>query len=276
MTKRTRLLITAAHFAMAHENAPGWKKDADGKLELDGAGNPIYVNAGGVEASVKHDTITTLMQEARQHRETAERAIAINRKYEVDGKLLDPELAKKAIDTVGKIDAKTLIDAGKVDEVRAEMAKSYEGKIGELETKLGDSSKTISNMRIDGVFKGSEFIADRVAMPRDFFESAMRSHFKDEDGKITAYDRSGNPIYSKKNVGELASPDEALELLVEMHPQKDTILKAPPAGGSGSGGGGGVRGRGAVMKRGDFDALEPGEKAQAGAAMAKGELTIAD
>jgi hypothetical protein len=104
----------------------------------------------------------------------------------------------------------------------------------------------------------------------------MRSNFKVEDGKVTAYDRAGNRIMSKKNVGEYADPTEALELLVETHPQKDALLKAPSAGGAGNGGAGGARGGGNVMKRSDFDALPSSQKPLIGAKVAAGEMTIAD
>jgi len=78
---------------------------------------------------------------------------------------------------------------------------------------------------------------------------------------------------SKKNAGEFADPNEALELLVEMHPQKDTILKASGAGGSGNNGGGGARGAGRTMKRDDFLALSPADQSTIAT---KGETQIVD
>lgn len=270
----TALLTTAAVFPVAFETGkPGWKMDGD-KLALDASGNPIYINANGEEASVKGDTIATLNAEAKGHRTAKETAEAQLAKYkDATGKLIDPTEAVKAIDTVSKIDAKKLIDAGEVDKVRDQIKAEFTGQLTEKDNALKERDSMISNMRIDGVFRGSEFINERVAMPRDFFEAAMRSHFKDEDGKVVAYDRSGNRLMSKKSVGEFASPDEALELLVEMHPQKDTILKAQQGGGSGNNGGGGARGGGRTIKRADFAALPPAEQS---AIATKGEMTIVD
>jgi hypothetical protein len=253
-----------------------WKKDADGNMVLDGDGNPVWVNATGQEQSVKGDAFASLNAEAKGFRVAKEAAEASLAKYTVDGKLIDPELAVKAVATVSKLDAKQLIDAGEVDKVRETIKAEYSAQIGERDKALETANGRINSMLVDGVFKGSEFIADRVAMPRDFFEAAMRSHFKVEDGQVFAYDKAGNRLMSKKSIGEYASPNEALELLVEAHPQKDTILRAQAAGGSGNNGGGGGRGAGRVVRRADFDAMPAAQQAEAAVAMGKGELTIAD
>lgn len=275
-TKTLIALMTTAIFPVAFETgSPGWKKDAEGKLVLDAEGNPIFVNTAGVEQSVKGDTITNLSSEAKGHRTAKETAEAALAKYKTtDGKMIDPEIAAKAIETVGKIDAKQLMDTGKVEELTNNIKAGFTVQLTEKDAALTKANETINGMKIDGVFKGSEFIADRVAMPRDFFEAAMRSNFKvEDDGKIGAYDRSGNRLMSKKNAGEFADPNEALELLVEMHPQKDTILKASGAGGSGNNGGGGARGAGRTMKRDDFLALSPADQSTIAT---KGETQIVD
>lgn len=267
-------LLTTAVFPMAF-NSGGWKKDAEGKLVLDAEGNPIFINAGGVEQSVKGDTISGLQQEAKGHRiakETAEGELA---KFKTpDGKMLDPVIAIKAVDTVSKIDAKQLMDAGKVDELTNNIKAGFTAQLTEKDAALAKATETINAMKIDGVFKGSEFITNSVAMPRDFFEAAMRSHFKvEDDGKVAAYDRAGNRLMSKNAAGEYADTDEALELLVGMHPQKDTILKPVGSGGSGNQGDGGNRGGGRTMKRADFLALPANEQS---AIATKGETQIVD
>lgn len=278
MTLKKMLLATTATIVAprAFENDAGWKMDGD-KIAVDGSGNPIWLAANGQESSVKGDTIATLNNEARTHRIAKEAAEANLAKYRgADGKLIDPEAATKAIDTVSMIDAKTLIDAGKVDEVREAMRNEFTGQITELNNGITERDGKINAMMIDGVFKGSEFIAERVAIPRDFFEASMRSNFKVEDGRITAYDKAGNRIMSKKSVGDYADPNEALEILVEQHPQKDHILKAVDAGGSGNNGGGGNRGGGRTIKRADFSALDPMKQAAVAGEAAKGEIKIVD
>jgi hypothetical protein len=275
-TRKMLLATTAIALAVGFENKPGWKMDGD-KLALDGDGNPIYVNAAGQEQSVKGDTISTLNAEAKNHRTAKEAAEAQLAKYKgPDGKPIDPEAAIKAIDTVSKIDAKTLIDAGEVDKVRDQIKAEYTAQLTEKDTALTQANTTIDNMKIDGVFKGSQFLADRVAVPRDMVEAALRANFKIEDGKPRAYDRDGNPVMSKKTIGDYADPEEAIELLIDRHPQKDMILKAPDAKGTGNNGGGGGRGGGRTMSRDEFEKLGAVDAAAAGVAMGKGELTITD
>lgn len=279
MKLRNHLLARTSIAALAlgfDTGKPGWKMDGD-KIAVDDNGDPIYVDAQGREAAIKHDSIAQRNAEAKSHRERAEKAEADLEKFKVDGKLIDPEAAKKAVDTISKIDAKKLIDAGEVDKVRDEIRGEFTTQLTEAQQQIAERDKRIEGMQIDGVFKGSEFITERVAMPRDFFEAAMRSHFKVEDGKVVAYDKAGNRVMSKKSVGEYADPNEALEILVEHHPQKATILKAPAAGGTGSGGQGGNRSvNGRTMKRSEFDALAPQDKAALGPAMMKNELQLVE
>lgn len=266
------LACTALPLVAAFENdGPGWKMDGD-KIDVDANGDPIWIDINGKETSIQHDTLSRTRLEAKQHREAKETAEAALAKY----KDIDPDTARKAIETVANIDAKKLIDAGEVEKVKEDIKRQFEQQLGEKDTALTSAQQRIDSMLIDGVFKGNDFIAERVAMPRDFFEAAMRSNFKVEEGKVVAYDKNGNRLMSKKVPGDYADTNEALELLVEMHPQKDTILKAPEGGGTGNGGGGGNRGTGRRMTRNDFEKLPAHQQAEAAASMGNGELTITD
>lgn len=277
MTLRNMLLATVSIGIIgAFDNGAGWKMDGD-KIAVDGEGNPIYVGTDGREMSVKHDTISNLNREAKNHREAKETAETQLAKYRSsDGKLLDPEIARNAIETVSRIDQKQLIDAGEVDKVRNSIKDEFTSQLTEKDQALAAAQQQIDNMLIDSVFKGSNFVRENLAVPQDMFEAAMRSNFKVEDGKVVAYDKNGNRLMSKKSAGEYADPDEALQILVDSHPQRDTILRAPDASGSGGGGGGGNRGQSRTIKRSEFDGLPDQRKAEISASMAKGEVTIVD
>jgi hypothetical protein len=262
---------TAAVGIAAFETRAGWKVDDNGNIILKD-GHPVYINAAGEEMTVQGDTISRLNGEAMTNRVRAEKAEKALEPF----KDIDPESARKAIETIKKIDSKALIDAGDVDKVKESIKAEFTGQLTEKDKALSDAQSRINDMLVGGVFGQSDFIRDRVAIPRDMFEASMRSQFKVEENKVVAYDRAGNRLMSKKRVGEYAEPDEALELLVDMHPQKDSILKADDGKGSGNGGGGGGRGGGRVMRRGDFEKLPPMDQAAAAASMQKGELTIAD
>lgn len=265
-------LLTSTAAVAYDGGGSGWKKDGD-KIAVDDAGNPIFIATDGREMTVRSDTVVTLQNEAKNHRIRAEAAEAKLVKF--DG-IADPEAAKKALETVGKLDAKQLIDAGKVDEVRAEITKQYEQRLADSAKLVESANAQISNMRLDTAFNSSEFARNRLTVPVEMVRATFGDRFKDDGGKIVATGADGNPIYSKKNVGELADFDEALSIIVENYKHKDTILKAPDASGSGNNGNGGNRGQGRTFTRKDFEALPPSQQAEIAAKAGSGEVSIVD
>lgn len=270
------LLLANTALAILHATAfepgePGWKLDADGKIELKD-GNPIYLDASGREMTVDGNTISRLNGEAKQHREAKE---AAETKLKAFGDL-DPEAARKALDTLKNIDAKKLIDAGEVDKVRDSVKAEFTTQLQEKDKALEEINSKYNNLQISNIFANSEFVRDRVAVPTDMFEASFRNNFKIEDGKVTAYDKAGNRIMSKKTVGEYADPSEALELLVEAHPQRDVILKANDSNGSGNDGRGGTQGGGRRIKRSEYDKMSPQDQYATSMKAGKGELQIVD
>lgn len=256
----------------AYNNTPGWKVDENGALVLKD-GNPVYVDASGREMSVDQNTISSRNNEAKEWRikyEAAEAALA-------PFKGLDPVKAKEAIELAGKIDAKTLIEAGKVDEVKQQITQQFTGQLQEKDKAYNELQSKFENLLIGDVFKGSEFVRDNLAVPRDMFEATFRNNFKVEDGKVVAYDKAGNRMYSKSKMGEFADPEEAIQLLVEMHPQKDAIIKANTGAGSGNNGGGGSRQVGSkVIKRSEFNNLDPAQQADIALKAGRKEISIVD
>lgn len=267
----TLLASTMIAAAAAFNNKAGWKLDADGKITLKD-GQPVYVKEDGTETTIDASTISRLNAEAKSNRERAEAAESIVGKF----KDIDPDKARDAIAKLSKIDAKQLIDAGEVDKLKDEIAKGYTAQITERDATIATLSSTVDNMTLSTAFSRSKFIADRIAVPPEMFEATFAKQFKVEGGKVVPYDKNGNKIFSKSRMGDLADVDEAFEIMVEGYAHKDAILKAPNVGGSGNGGGGGNRGGGRAIKRGDFDALAPNEKAAAALAAGKGELSIVD
>lgn len=269
----TKILAHIAILSATAFNNPGWKLDADGKIELKD-GNPIYVDASGRESVVESNTITRLNGEAKSHREAKEAAEAKLKAFEG----LDAEAARKAVETVKNIDLKKLIDSGEVEKVRESVKAEFMTQLAEKDKALGSLQGEIDGMKIGSVFTGSEFLRERVALPLDMMQAYFGNNFKLENGKVTAYYRDGNPVMSKQagNVGNPASAEEALQLLIDSHPQKDLMLKADGGSGSGSNGNGGNRGGGRTMKRADFEKLGPAAQAEAAGKMRSGELQITD
>jgi hypothetical protein len=178
------------------------------KLKLDDKGNvvlqdgkPVYVHDDGKEvpfdAPAAMAKISALNAEAKGHREKAEAADA---KLAAFAGIDDPEIAKKAMETVKSLDQKKLVDAGEVERVRAEVrtetTKSYEAQIADLTKQVQDRDGMIYSMKVSGGFANSKFVKDKVAIPADLLEAKFGSAFKVEDGRVVGY-LNGNKVYSR-------------------------------------------------------------------------------
>ncbi|EMO9462461.1 DUF6651 domain-containing protein [Raoultella ornithinolytica] len=240
--------------------------------EVDANGLPVYVHDDGKEigfdAPQAMSTISARNSEAKSQREAKETAEAALAKF---SGITDPVKALEALEMMTKIDQKKLIDAGAVDQVKAEITQSFQAKLDEAGKRNTALEGQLYDAMIGGNFSGSKFIADKIAIPSDMLQARFGQSFKVEEGKVVAYDGSGNKIYSRSKPGEIAGFDEALEFLVENYPQKDHILKA-----SGNSGGdsrttqhqAGQK----TMKRTAFDSLDMAGKQTA----LKDGITIVD
>lgn len=204
-------------------------------------GKPVYIDAGkeiAFDAVGTRDTITRLNGEAKGHRERAEAAETSLKKFEG---ITDPAAAITAMATVKNLDDKKLIDAGQVDTIKAEAIKAVEEKYAPVVAERDRLTAELHGEKIGGAFARSKTIADKFAIPADLVQARFGQNFKLEDGKVVAYDQTGNKLFSKANPGNLADFDEALDLIVDAYPYKDSILKGQikPGGGANNGGPGG-------------------------------------
>lgn len=215
-------------------------------------GKPVYVHDDGKEvafdAPQAMQKISTLNGEAKQHREAKEAAEA--KLKEFDG-IEDSAAAKKAIETLKNIDDKKLIDAGEAEKVKAAAVESVKQQLAAKEAEKAALQQQFHSELVGGSFARSKTIADKLAIHADVAQAFFGKHFAVEDGKIVAKGSDGNLLYSRSRVGEAADFDEALEMLIDAYPQKDSILKSAGASGGGSNagaGGGSVRGSYAECK----------------------------
>ncbi|MBO7735350.1 MAG: hypothetical protein J6S67_22480 [Methanobrevibacter sp.] len=248
-----------------------WKLDENNNIMLRD-GDPIYVDANGVEKTVGVDTIARLNKEAKDHREAKEEALAKLKAYEG----IDAQKAREALETVSKLEANKLIDTGEVDKLKAQITQQFQTQLAEKDTAYGELKSKFDNMLIDNMFANSEFIRNNVAVPVDMFEAKFRNNFKIENNDVVAYGYDGSRLMSKTRAGEYATTEEAMQILAEGHPNKDIILKANPGNGSGSGTGGGANGGGRYMKRSEFEKLSPVQQAEIAGKIGKGEIQLTD
>jgi len=233
-------------------------------------GKPVYVHDDGnvspFDAPHAVAAIKARNAEAKTHREAKEALEAKIKAFEG----LDPEAARKALETVGNLDAKKLIDAGEVEKIRNEAKAGYDRKLEELYNpvvkELADLKATLHQERLSAAFAKSKYVAERLAIPADMAQAAFGSRFTPEgNGKFAATGLDGNPLYSRSKPSEAPDFDEALELLVESYPYRDQILKGSGASGGGANGSRTGAGGKRQVSRAQFDAMSPAERVKAAA-----------
>lgn len=238
------------------------------KLKLDENGNvvvqdgkPVYVHDDGKEvafdAAATVATISRLNAEAKNHREAKEEAQAALKSFEG---IEDPAAARKALETVSNLDQKKLVDAGEIDKVKEEIGKAFQVQLDEANKKAATLEQQFYDEKIGGQFGRSKYIGEKLAIPADLVQARFGQAFKIEDGQSVAYDQHGNKIYSRARPGEVADFDEAMEILVDHYPYKDSILKSSGASGGGAPNGGGGGGGEKTVDRKSFDAMGAGER----------------
>jgi hypothetical protein len=231
-----------------------WKIEDEAVAVQDG--NPVWVYEGGdndgKEAPVEFDktltTISNLTGESVQRKNTIKELKAELSPYkdagiEDFGEYL--AVAKKNADTVANLADKDIVAAGEVEKVKKSVEEGWERKLasaqeahaGELATRdtiIGSKDDNIRMMVIQSAFDTSEFLAKKTVLPPDIAYNTFGKHFKVQEvnGKPVgfAYDDTDEKIMSILNPGEYATPNEAIEILVNNYKQKDSILKATQSG----------------------------------------------
>lgn len=244
--------------------------EVDGKiLQETQDGKPLYEVDGNrvtFDGPTIYDALETAKSEAKGRRKALEEAEARLKLFEgID----DPDSARKALKTVADLDSKSLIDAGKADEVKRQaIAAMEEGMNQRLAAKdaelasLMEERDTLSSQLtttvIRGEFLGSQWIKENTTAHPNALMDIFGKHFKVEDGKPVGYDAAGNKIYSKTDHGQLAGFDEAFQTVLGQYPYKDDFLKGANPGGGGGGGGG--AGGGKTIPRAEWDRMDQADR----------------
>lgn len=237
------------------------KIDSEGRAVLEN-GMPVYVYDDGKEAAINVADMAQKLSQANYEAGDRRKKLSDleNQIKAFEG--IDPAAARKALDTVKNLDDKKLIDAGEVERVKSETIKAYEEKYAPVLKERDDLKNELVDEKIGGAFARSKFISEKVAIPADMLRATFGKNFKLEDGKIAAYDASGNRVFSRSNPGTPADFDEAFEIIVGQYPHRDSILKGTGSSGTGSPGGKGNGGSGnKTMTRSQFEALGHTERA---------------
>lgn len=237
------------------------KLDDNGNAVIDD-GKPVYVREDGTE--VAFDVAGTTATIQRLNQENQKRREANNElttKLSAFEGIEDPQAALQALEQIAKLDSKKLIDAGEVDKVKAEISKAFQAQLDEAQTKAQQAETRLRDSLLGGAFARSKFITEKLVLPADIAQSYFGQHFSvGDDGKVVGKFQSGDTIYSAANPGEVATFDEALQILVDQYPAKDTILRSNGASGSGAGSSSAGNAGAKSMARSAFDKLSPTER----------------
>jgi hypothetical protein len=243
-------------------------------------GKPVYVLTDGDKSedfvadvpSMYQNTIK-LKGEAKTNRTSAKEATAALGKFTslfegVEDVAEYKAAADKALETVKNYEDKELIEAGKVEELKAEINKAHD---------KNDAAKDKKHAKVleerDGVILSKDTLIRKLTIGQQFttdphfagkepktnvqpaMAEAYWGHLFTVDEKKTTPDGkpllighhpvTGDEILSTRpdTVGEIASFGEAIGVVIEHSPLKDAIVNSGPPG-SGAGGGGGGRGGG--------------------------------
>ncbi len=241
------------------------------KLKLDKDGNvvvvdgkPVYVKDDGeeieVDVPVLFDKVAELNGESKAKRSENKE---LKKTLKIFSGIEDLEKFKTDADanavTVANYSEKDLVEAGKVDEIKAQMKTAHDEEVKRVKDSaaeqlvakdvlIAENKDTIFGLMVSSKFAHSPLFSGadaKTVLPADVGEAYFSKHFKveeDSNGKLRVVGYAGEgldkEIYSSKMPGELAGFDEALEKILDQHPGKAQILKATPGGGPGGGGGG--------------------------------------
>lgn len=248
------------------------KTDAETKAPvMDDQGRIIYLDTDDdgkeypLDPVAMYGKIASLNTENRKHREKNEELVKLYEPFKGIEDLTEWKgKADKALETVANFNDKDWMKADKVDQLKREMAAAYEDKlkakdqgIADMEVKHAGAieklNTTIRQLMVSSRFSASKYFGDAESnsvtiLPPDIAESYFGKFFKVEAGDngepITrAYFSNGDPVLSKVNPGEPAEFEEAIGIIIDNHPTRDSIIRAS-GGGSGGAGGGGTGGEG--------------------------------
>lgn len=236
------------------------KLNEDGNAVLKD-GKPVYIDKDEKEIDVDVPAlfakVTQLNAENKSHRERAETLQAnLDPFKDIEDIPKWKKDADKAIEQVKNFTDKELVEAGKVEQIKSEMRSAHEDEKGkilqqfatektELQDALQKKDGTIYSLMVSAKFAQSPFFTGqkpRTLLTPEIAEAYFGKHFKVEeqkDGKlrVIGYLEDNSPVYSRKNPGEIADFDEALESIVDRYPLKDRIMRAAQGGSGGQGGG---------------------------------------
>jgi len=204
--------------------------DENGNIKIGPNGQPLVKGADGKEFEVDaigaNEKITKLVTESNDRRKKLGEANTALAEMSNERDTLKTQV--DAIDDKNKV---------KISEITDNINKAWEEKQKTWETEKGALNTQLFNVTT-GVKFATSPVAKKLILPADIALATFGKSFR-PDG--TAVDAAGNTILSMENPGKPAEFDEALTVLIDAYPNKDSIIRSEAGGGGGhtpQGGGG--------------------------------------
>lgn len=239
------------------------KMNAEGVVEINN-GMPMLVYDDGKESPLDFNHLIGQVKATSDERDTLRReALPKAQAFEALGASADE--IKAALKTVSALSAQKLIEANKVDALIAERVdaatKSLTTELEATRMATATEKARVRALTVSNRFAESKLLKERTTLSPDLAESRWGSLFDpQDDNTVRAKYPDGSPIYSRIRHGQPADFDEALEILIDMHPNKATFMRGTGSRGSDADGGA-QHGAGKKATREQFEAMPAHERA---------------
>lgn len=194
--------------------------DENGNIKIGPNGQPMVKTDTGVETEIDaigaQAKITAITKESNDRRKALGEA---NTKLEAFTGIEDPKAALDAIQKVASYDKDVTTQ---LDNLKGTINSAWETKEATWNTEKDAITAQLFDANVLTKFATSK-VAGTLILPAKIAANEFKGNFN-ADG--TAKDKNGNPIYSTAKPGEPAGFDEALEILISQHPDKDSLLRA--------------------------------------------------
>jgi len=239
----------------------GWKLKLgeDKKPIVNDDGKIMYIDPEGKEIGLDpvgmYTKIIDLGKENQKHRLKAkEYKDKLGLFEDIDDLETWKKDAETAIKTVKNFNDKEYLKADKVDKLKADITSAYEEKIkqlgdiyanneADLKKQIDTKADQIRRLLISKHFAMSNYFSggdkSKTILPANIAEDHFGRHFKIDEGPdglpvVRAFYASGEPVLSRQNPGDPANFDEAIGLIIDKYPGKESILRSNTSGGSGA------------------------------------------
>jgi hypothetical protein len=229
-------------------------------------GLPMFVDPNGADAVFDPNVLQQKLLEVNaESKERREALAALKQKYATFDGIEDLAAyrteAEEALKLKKNLKDKDLVEAGRVEEVKAELKKAAAEaetrlkdqaarQVAELLEKIQKKDGQIRRLVISNLFGTSRFFSGKepvTTLPPDIAEAHFGERFQVREDPLTgrpvcvALDAKGEPMLSRTRIGEIATFDEAVEMLIDGYAQKQMIVRQQ-GGSGGTGGTGGISG----------------------------------